>query len=250
MLRPESLSRSRVRVFVGDIQGCADELDDLLEQLQYDPEQHELWCVGDLVNRGPASARTLRRMIDVGAHCVLGNHDLHLLAAAASGRALRPRDTFGDVLTAPDREALLAWLRARPLLRLWEDVALVHAGLHPRWSDPGAIAAPLEAAIARGEIPEGDPDLSFLVSVRHCDANGNRPRDDLEPGEGFAPWDHWYAGKRTVVCGHWAARGLVRRNRICSLDTGCVWGGALTAWVYEEDRYVSVPARAVYQRIS
>jgi len=246
----EARNARRSRVFVGDIQGCADELDELLEALAYDPERHALWAVGDLVNRGPASARALRRLIEVGAGSVLGNHDLRLLTTAASGRSPRPEDTFQDVLSAPDRETLLAWLRARPLVRLWDDVVLVHAGLHPKWSDPKQIAAPLEAAIARGELPAGDPDLSFLVSVRHCDANGKRPRDDLDPGEGFAPWDHWYAGERTVVCGHWAARGFVRTERVCSLDSGCVWGGALTAWIYEEDRYVSVPARAAYQSLS
>jgi bis(5'-nucleosyl)-tetraphosphatase (symmetrical) len=220
-------TRRRRRVFIGDLQGCADELEDLLEALAYDPTRHELFFVGDLVNRGPASARVLRRVMDLGAS-----------------------DTFQDVLEASDRDVLLQWLRIRPLVEAWDDAVLVHAGLHPRWGDPRTVAAPIEAAIASGEIPHGDADLDFLVEVRHCDADGNRPRDESNPGPRFAPWDRHYEGRRTVVCGHWAARGFVRTERVCSLDTGCVWGGALTAWIFEEDRFVSVPARASYQEIA
>jgi bis(5'-nucleosyl)-tetraphosphatase (symmetrical) len=235
---------------VGDLQGCADEFEDLLEALAYDPARHELFLVGDLVNRGPASARVLRRVMELDAGSVLGNHDVHLLAVARKERPLGASDTFQDVLEAPDRDVLLQWLGTRPLVGVWDDAALVHAGLHPRWSDPRAVAAPIEAAIASGEIPHGDADLDFLVNVRHCDAEGNRPRDDGDPGAEFAPWDRHYEGRRTVVCGHWAARGFMRTERVCSLDTGCVWGGALTAWIFEEDRFVSVPARAAYQEIA
>ena len=234
---------------MGDLQGCADELEDLLEALAYDPAHHDLFFVGDLVNRGPASARVLRRLMELGARSVLGNHDVHLLAVARGELPLGAHDTFQDVLEAPDRDVLLQWLRARPLVEVWEDATLVHAGLHPRWSDPRAVAAPIEAAIARGEIPHGDADLDFLVNVRHCDAEGNRPPDDGDPGAEFAPWDRHYEGRRTVVCGHWAARGFTRTERVCRLDTGCVWGKALTAWIFEEDRFVSVPARAAYQEV-
>ncbi|MFQ5417665.1 MAG: metallophosphoesterase [Myxococcota bacterium] len=245
-----SATSVRSRVFVGDVQGCADELDDLLEAIAYDPERHDLWFVGDLVNRGPASARLLRRAIELDAGSVLGNHDLHLLATAKGERRLGDRDTFQDVLAATDREELLAWLRRRRLVECWEDVVLVHAGLHPGWAGLRAVASPLEAAICRDEIPQGDPDLSFFVSVRHCDERGDRPVDDRSPGPGYLPWDHWYRGERIVVCGHWSARGLVQTARVCSLDTGCVWGGSLTAWIFDEDRIVSVPARAVHQTIS
>jgi bis(5'-nucleosyl)-tetraphosphatase (symmetrical) len=249
MTSERASTRRRQRVFVGDLQGCGDELEDLLDALAYDPERHELFFVGDLVNRGPASARVLRRLMELGAESVLGNHDLHLLAVARGERKLKAIDTFRDVLEAPDRGLLLQWLRMRPLVRVWEDAVLVHAGLNPRWGDPRKVAAPLEAAIAGGAIPRRDADLDFLVEVRHCDADGNRPLDDDHPGAEFAPWDQHYAGRRTVVCGHWAARGLVRTERVCSLDTGCVWGGSLTAWIFEEDRFVSVPAHAAYQRI-
>jgi bis(5'-nucleosyl)-tetraphosphatase (symmetrical) len=237
----------RRRVFVGDVQGCADELDDLLCTLPFDPALHELFFVGDLVNRGPASARVLRRAIELGAGSVLGNHDLHLLGVARGERSLRADDTLVDVLEAPDRERLLGWLVRRPLVVAWDDLLLVHAGLHPAWDDPVAVARGLEARIARGELPWDDDALRFLVSVRHCDASGARPRDEDHPGAGFAPWDSFYRGERLVVCGHWAARGVVRGTRLRALDSGCVWGGRLTAWVAEEDRLVSVPARRAWQ---
>jgi bis(5'-nucleosyl)-tetraphosphatase (symmetrical) len=238
---------SRERIVIGDVQGCADELDALVSALAYDPARHDLWFVGDLVNRGPASARALRRAMALGAGCVLGNHDLHLLGVAAGERPPRRGDTFGDVLDAPDREALLDWLRRRPLVRTWDDLVLVHAGLHPAWEDPCAVAAPLERAIARGAIPWGDPDLDFLTSVRLCDASGERPAGREIPPPRFAPWDTFYRGRRRVVCGHWAARGVYRSGRVRGLDSGCVWGGALTAWNAETDALLSVPARAAYQ---
>ncbi len=236
------------RIFVGDVQGCADELDDLLEALACDPARDALWFAGDLVNRGPFSLRALRRAVELGAGAVLGNHDLHLLAVAAGRRRESPSDTFGDVLAAPDRDALLAWLRERPLIHEWRDVVLVHAGLSPRWTDLAAVAGPLEARIAAGELPCGDPDLDFLLNVRHCDAAGARPAREDPPPPGYAPWDRYYLGLRTVVCGHWAARGALREGRLRALDSGCVWGGALTAWIAEEDRFVQVPARAVYRQ--
>ncbi len=236
------------RVFVGDVQGCATELDELLEALDQRRECHEVWLVGDLVNRGPDSLGVLRRAIDRGLHAVLGNHDLHLLDVASGSRPLKPGDSFGDVLEAPDRDDLLAWLRSRPLVAQWDDVLCVHAGLHPRWEDPRAVAAPLERAIAAGRRVSDDPDLAFLVRVRHCDAGGRRPADDLDPGPGFRPWDAFYRGERTVAFGHWSMRGLVVGERVRGLDTGCVWGGRLSAWLSGSDRIVSVPARATHAR--
>jgi bis(5'-nucleosyl)-tetraphosphatase (symmetrical) len=241
-------SDGTVRVFIGDVQGCADELEDLLGALPYDAARQRLLFVGDLVNRGPASARTLRRVIELGADSVLGNHDLHLLAAAADQRTPSARDTIGDVLSAADRDELLAWLRRRPLVLEWRDIVLVHAGLHPAWSNPKAVARPLEERIARGDLPLEDENLRFLTRVRYCDAAGRRSEADGDPGPGWAPWDRFYRGERTVVCGHWATRGVVITPRLRALDSGCVWGGKLTAWVAEEDRIVSVPARRAYQQ--
>jgi len=234
------------RVFIGDLQGCADELEDLLAALPYDPQRHTLWFTGDLVNRGPASLRALRRVIELGADSVLGNHDVHLLAAAAGRRTPKPSDTIDDVLAAPDREALLDWVRHRPLIKTWDDILLVHAGIRPEWDDPERIARALEARIAAGELPLDDPDLRFLTTVRHLTDDGEQVETDATGISDSAPWDHFYLGDRTVVCGHWAARGLVVKERLRALDSGCVWGGKLTAWIAEEDRIISVPARRTY----
>lgn len=243
------MSSPKRRIFVGDIQGCADELEELLEKLRFQPSDDSLFCVGDLVNRGPGSRRALRTLVDLDAGSVLGNHDLHLLGRAEGRRKAGRGDTLDDILEADDRDELLGWLRARPLIAEWEDLIVVHAGLHPRWDDPAAVAAPLERQIRAGRTPMKDADLQFMVRVRHCDERGERPDDDVEPPAGFAPWDDFYRGARTVVFGHWAQRGLVHRPRVRGLDTGCVWGGRLTAWIAEEDRFVSVPARQAYREI-
>jgi bis(5'-nucleosyl)-tetraphosphatase (symmetrical) len=232
------------RIFVGDVQGCRIELEQLLTACRYDPASDALHPVGDLVNRGPDSLGTLRLLRDLGAQPVLGNHDLHLVRAAAGLRAAAPLDTLGEVLAAPDREALLAWLAAQPFLRVFDDLYLVHAGLHPSWTDPAAALAGIDP-LARS------PASDFATRVRHCDARGERPADDEIPPAGFLPWDHFYDprlhGDRRVVFGHWAARGLVRTEKVVGLDSGCVWGGALSAWIPEERRVVSVPAQRAWQ---
>jgi bis(5'-nucleosyl)-tetraphosphatase (symmetrical) len=230
------------RLFIGDIQGCREELERLLEVLRYDPSADRLEPVGDLVNRGPDSLGVLRLLRKLGAGGVLGNHDLHLLRAARSGRA-RESDTFGDVLESDERDELVAWLAARPFLVASEDVLLVHAGLSPAWDDPLAQLA--------GADPESPSDeAQFAVMVRYCDERGRRPERDWPPPEKpFLPWyEHWQrrGDPRTVVFGHWARQGLIRRTRLRGLDTGCVWGGRLTAWIAEEDRLVSVAARRAW----
>lgn len=230
------------RIYVGDVQGCRDELERLLEAVAFDPAGDTLEPVGDLVNRGPDSLGALRLCESLGAGGVLGNHDVHLLRVAAGRRALRSGDTFEDVLHAPDRDALLAWLAARPFFRSWPDVWLVHAGLDPRWTDPARVLAGADP-LAPGE------DADFAIRVRHCTKDGERPdRDDPPPPPPFAPWfAHWRGrGAPTVVFGHWAQRGLVREPGFRGLDTGCVWGGKLTAWIAEEDRLVHVPAARAY----
>jgi bis(5'-nucleosyl)-tetraphosphatase (symmetrical) len=238
------------RVFVGDVQGCDDELGDLLDALRYDPTAHELWFVGDLVNRGPHSVRVLRRARALGADSVLGNHELNLLRVVAGDRPLRPRDSLDALLAAPDRDELLAWVRQRPLVKTWDDLVVVHAGLPPRLaSQLRKRVAPLEAELREGTVPWDDTLLRQLVTLRFCDAKGNQPDDDEEPGEGYAPWFHFYRGERRVVFGHWSRRGLVVDKQLRGLDTGCVWGGKLTAWIAEEDRFVSVPARRAYQSV-
>jgi bis(5'-nucleosyl)-tetraphosphatase (symmetrical) len=226
------------RIFIGDIQGCREELERLLEETRYDPATDALEPVGDLVNRGPDSPGTLRLLRSLGAEGVLGNHDLHLLRTAAGKRELRAGDTLEEVLAAPDRRELLDWLASKPFVRTWPDLTLVHAGLHPRWEDP-------EVQLAGKDPLEPSDDVEFVTRVRTCDAQGGRH----EPGQ---PWYEYYDpanhGNRKVVFGHWAAQGLLIRPHVIGLDSGCVWGGKLTAWIAEEDRIVQVPAQRAYAR--
>ncbi|MCZ6597842.1 MAG: metallophosphoesterase [Planctomycetota bacterium] len=234
------------RIFIGDIQGCLEELERLLEALGFDPETDDLQPVGDLVNRGPDSAGVLRLLRSLGAGGVLGNHDLHLLHFAAGIRAPRAEDTLDELLAADDREELCAWLAERPFVRRWPDVYLVHAGLDPSWDDPVNALADVDPLAP-------SPAALVAVRVRHCGPRGELPeRDHPPPLPPFAPWHAHYEaarhGGRTVVFGHWARRGLVQRPHLRGLDTGCVWGGKLTAWIAEEDRLVQVDARRVYAR--
>ncbi|MCA8976407.1 MAG: metallophosphoesterase, partial [Planctomycetes bacterium] len=200
------------RVFVGDIQGCLDALERLLTAVDFRPGRDRLLPVGDLVNKGPDSVGVLERMMELEAEAVLGNHDLGWLA---KGRVEDPRHRD--------------WLAAQPIVRLFDDVVMVHAGLHPRWDEAHLLRLDREDAEA----------ANYAVNVRYCDAAGERPPDDWPPpGPPFRPWDDFYRGRRRVVFGHWARRGLVRRPQCIGLDTGCVYGGKLSAWIAEEDRLV------------
>lgn len=248
---------------VGDIQGCYAPLQQLLDTIQFDPETDQLWCVGDLVNRGPASLETLRFLKSLGdaCICVLGNHDLHLLECASGGRSYA-RDTFHDVLDAPDRDELISWLRHRPLLH--HDAALgwcmVHAGLHPGWSlsEAKRLAAGVEAEL-RSEhwrnfcfhlhhklFPRtwpGDEEArlifttAVLTRVRYCTGDGYFDWETRTGEPSLADEKPWFAHHSLawledcrIVYGHWAARGLVTdQPHVLGLDSGCVWGGRLTA---------------------
>lgn len=234
---------ARRRVFLGDIQGCLDELRRLLDAVRFDPAADELHPVGDFVNRGPDSAGVLRLCRELDAGGVLGNHDVHLLRRAAGLRDAGNRDTIEDVLEAEDREELLAWLAARPFVREFEDTVCVHAGIHPSWSSPAADLAEVDPLVP-------DPRSDFATRIRYCDANGQAPEADWPPPpEPFGPWYRTWQARdddRTVVFGHWARGGLVELDRVRGLDTGCVWGKELTAWIPQEDRFVHVPAARVY----
>ena len=198
------------RIFVGDIQGCLAQLRALLEAADFARGRDVLVPVGDMVNKGPDSEGVLDLLIDVEAKPVLGNHDLHWLDQGKGSVAHRE------------------WLRAQPLVRVDEDVIAVHAGLHPEWEEVHLQAL------------EGG-DVDYAVNVRYCDARGARPpRDWPPPGPPYRPWDDFYRGRKRVVFGHWARRGLVVRPRCVGLDTGCVYGGKLSAWIAEEDRVVQV----------
>lgn len=259
---------------IGDIQGCHASLRGLLDRLPFDPDRDRLWLAGDLVNRGPASLEVLRWASGLGDRvvAVLGNHDLHLLGVAAGLRSSRPRDTLAPVLAAPDADELLTWLRHRPLLHREGRFVLVHAGLHPAWTadDAQALAAEIEAGLrgprwraALAELfvedpPPWSPHLtgaarraaaaSLLTTLRTCTADGTPDRSFHGPPDRMPPGRlAWFdvparrAADVTVVCGHWAALGLLMRPDIIALDTGCVWGGALTAIRLEDGALFQQP---------
>lgn len=239
-----------MRWLVGDLQGCARPFERLLRAIRFDPESDEVWCLGDIVNRGPDSAAAIRLWLDTGGRGVIGNHDVHLLRAAAGDRPPRGDDTFGDVLAAPDRDRLLAAIRAMPVLvRLpgdtpdGRDVWAVHAGLDPRWSDLDAIAERANAE-PHDDAWLDSPLVSIATRIRCCTPDGEMVRYAGPPGgcpAGHRPWDEFYGGDAWVVHGHWARRGYHRSGRVIGLDSGCVYGGPLTAWCQDEDRIVQVP---------
>lgn len=232
------------RIFIGDIQGCRAELEALLEKVRYDPAGDELHPVGDWVNRGPDSLGTLRLLHAEGALGVLGNHDIHALAALQGPGRNHPKDTLQDLLQDEEGADLVRWLGRKPFIRSWPDLLCVHAAIHPLWLDP-------VAALADKNPWAPDDDVQFATRTRFCDPSGELPAKDWpEPQAPFAPWDTFWRQRndesRTVVFGHWARRGLVQEERTRGLDTGCVWGNTLTAWIAEEDRIVQVPARKAY----
>jgi bis(5'-nucleosyl)-tetraphosphatase (symmetrical) len=258
------------RYAIGDIQGCCDELKSLLARCKFSADRDQLWFVGDLVNRGPQSLETLRfvRALGANATVVLGNHDLHLLALAyGTQRKIKEGDTLDAVLAAPDRDQLLEWLSGRPLAVYDEPRGdfLVHAGLVPDWAPRAAakLAREVEAVLradARtlfdamyGNRPDrwsetlrGMDRLRFVINVftrmRYVGLDGTVDlKQKAAPGgqsAGFVPW--FDAPERAsrdvrVVCGHWSTLGFKRRKDLVALDTGCVWGGALTAVNLDEE---------------
>jgi bis(5'-nucleosyl)-tetraphosphatase (symmetrical) len=247
---------------IGDVQGCCNALDRLLAQLDFSPSRDRLWVLGDLVNRGPASLATLRRLQGLGAaaSCLLGNHDLHLLAVAHGARAAHRGDTLQPILQAPDREALLSWLCQQRLALHDQGWLMVHAGVVPQWdlADTLAAAAEVEDVLRGPALPDflhsmygneparWDPDLAgtarlrltvnVLTRLRFCSASGEmdfKTKDGAGAApEGFMPWFD-VPGRRTadvpMAFGHWSTLGLLNRPQLLGLDTGCVWGGRLTA---------------------
>lgn len=247
---------------IGDVQGCCDAFERLLAAIGFSPSRDRLVVLGDLVNRGPASLATLKRLRDLGdaATCLLGNHDLHLLAVACGGRRAHRSDTLADILDASDRAAWLEWLRHRRMAVMEAGWLCVHAGVVPQWSrdDTLARAAEVEAMLRSPALDDflhtmyadeprrwdatlvGHERLRFIINVltriRFVDAGGAL---DLKTKEGaggapagFYPWFE-APGRRTegvpVAFGHWSTLGLVNRPDLLALDTGCVWGGSLTA---------------------
>ncbi|MCW8200841.1 symmetrical bis(5'-nucleosyl)-tetraphosphatase [Verminephrobacter aporrectodeae subsp. tuberculatae] len=251
---------------IGDIQGCADALARLLDRIGFSASRDTVYLLGDLVNRGPDSAAVLRRCMGSGdaIRCLLGNHDLHLLAVAHGARKPSRRDTLGTVLDAPDRDALLDWVRQQPLARAHEhagqSLLMVHAGVLPAWSaaDTLALAQEVHAELRSAELPAfvhamygnaperwsdglaGTERLRVIVNaltrLRFCSAGGAMDFDCSESASaappGLMPWFD-VPGRRTAgtltAFGHWSTLGWIERSDLLGLDTGCVWGGCLSA---------------------
>jgi bis(5'-nucleosyl)-tetraphosphatase (symmetrical) len=261
---------------IGDIQGCFDEFEKLMALLNFDRKIDQLWLVGDLVNRGPQSLETLRYVRELGssAAVVLGNHDLHLLAVAEGLAKPRSDDTLGEVLAASDRDSLLEWLRHRPMIHRDGQHVLVHAGLLPQWSVGKAVelAAEVEQALRGprfrdflaalyGSKPDRWADnlhgmdrlrvvVNALTRLRFCTPNG--VMEFASKGEirdapaGYLPWFEVpgrQSADATIVCGHWSALGLRLDEGLLAIDSGCVWGGKLSAVSLDDGRLFQVDCR-------
>lgn len=247
---------------IGDLQGCCDALDRLLAEVGFSPSRDHAYVLGDLVNRGPASLATLRRLHGLGgaATCLLGNHDLHLLAVAHGVRPAGRHDTLADLLAAPDRQALVAWLRQQRMAVHEHGWLMVHAGVVPQWdlATTLKLAGEVEARLASQDLREflqvmygnrpdrwdaalqGEDRLRFTVNtltrIRFVSADGTLDFDTKEAAgdapHGLYPWFE-APGRKTegvpIAFGHWSTLGLVNRPDLLAIDTGCVWGGRLTA---------------------
>ena len=250
---------------VGDVQGCLEPLKQLLQQVAFDPSCDRLWLVGDLVNRGPQSLETLRFLYAMrdSVISVLGNHDLHLLAAAHNIERLKKADTLREIIEAPDRDDLLDWLRRMPLMHhdAERDITLVHAGIPPQWSIEKSLlrAAEVEEALRDdqrlplflegmygNEPAKWDKKLhgvdrlrvitNYFTRMRFCTPDGKldlKSKEGLDTAPpGYAPWFSYAERKaagRKIIFGHWAAlEGQCNVPGLYALDTGCVWGGSMT----------------------
>jgi len=262
---------------IGDVQGCFDELQALLEKIGFNAVHDRLWFVGDLVNRGPKSLEVLRFVRELGdrAVVVLGNHDLHLVTQHEGYERKRKDDTFTDVLGAPDAKELVDWLRTRPMMHVEGGWAMVHAGLLPGWSISKALALGKEVQTALnadnyrdflanmyGSKPERWEDslsswdrlrviVNAMTRMRFCRADGTMEfkATGKEAPTGFSPWHAVRNGAdERIVFGHWSTAGLQLNERIAGLDTGCVWGGQLTALRLEDRWLVQVPSPG-YQEV-
>ncbi len=251
---------------IGDVQGCDSALQRLLDKISFSPSRDTLYLLGDLVNRGPDSAGVLRRLMGYGAaaQCLLGNHDLHLLAAAHGARKPSRKDTLTSVLNAPDRQAMLEWVcqQRMAMLITHQNIPylLVHAGVLPAWTATKtiALASEVEAVLRGPSLPEflqqmygntpaawsdtltGTDRIRVIVNaltrLRFCNAQGEMEFDVNEglhaAPPGYLPWFD-VPGRQTanvtVAFGHWSTLGWLNRHDVLALDSGCVWGGRLSA---------------------
>ncbi len=247
---------------IGDIQGCFDELLRLLETLAFNEHDDQLWFAGDLVNRGPKSLETLRFVKSLGnaAITVLGNHDLHLLAASCAPKIAQKKDSLLPVLEAPDRDELIHWLRHRPLFHSNNDFCLLHAGLPPQWdfaktqkmalfAEQALQHADYESFLKKmyGNKPnlwspslKGINKIRFIINcftrMRYCDVNGRLNFVHSGPPgsqpKNLIPWFEVPKRKNIdmrIIFGHWSTLGYYEGSNCYAIDTGCLWGGQLTA---------------------
>lgn len=257
---------------IGDVQGCYDSLRTLLDRCRFDPASDRLWFVGDLVNRGPHSLETLRFVKSLGAAAttVLGNHDLYLLMLAEGFGKRQADDTLAAVLDAPDRDELLDWLRGQPLMHVADGFAMVHAGLLPQWTvdQARALAAEVELWLSGDHCREllrhlwgSQPDtwrddlagwerlrvvVNAMTRMRFCSPAGTMEfhvkGEVTQAPPGYLPWFEVPGRKSAdavLVTGHWSALGLRLEPNLLALDSGCLWGGHLTA--------LRLPERSVFQ---
>jgi len=262
---------------IGDVQGCHAEFCDLLTLIGFSPSRDRLWLTGDLVNRGPDSLAVLREVIALGdaAVTVLGNHDLHLLTVAAGHRNAHRDDTLATILEAPDRVDLFDWLAQQPLAVADDGMLMVHAGTLPQWTvlDVVTLAREVELMLRSagrdnflrdlyGDEPHawnnalvGHDRLRVIVNaltrLRFCAADGTmefrEKRGARYAPRGFAPWfahPNRQTAASLVVCGHWSTLDLLLAPNVLMLDSGCLWGGALTAIRLPDRRVYQVPSRS------
>ena len=268
---------------IGDLQGCFDELNDILNIINFNSQNDQLWFVGDLVNRGPQSLEALRFVKQLGdnAITVLGNHDLHLLAVAKNTEHKRSKDTLDTILNAPDKNELMEWLCHRPLFHHDAELGytLIHAGLHPRWNldQASELAEEIVNTLNEKKLQEfldhmygNTPDkwsnkltgwkrLRFIINcftrLRFCDEKGYLALEENgPPGSQAKPYKPWFTIKSRktktskIIFGHWSTIRLgnisdFTRFNVYPLDTGCVWGQELTALRLEDEKWFSVPSR-------
>jgi bis(5'-nucleosyl)-tetraphosphatase (symmetrical) len=269
---------------IGDVQGCDEALERLLTHIAFSPSRDTLYLLGDLVNRGPHNARVLRRLMGYGssAQCLLGNHDLHLLAVSCGVRKPNTQDTTQDILTAPDGAELLHWLRHQHLSLQVGQVLMVHAGVLPSWTAPKtmALAGEVEAVLRSDDwvhfMPQmygGLPNVwrddlagadrlrvivNALTRLRFCDAQGAmdfsvKEGADKAPAH-LMPWFD-VPGRQTadvrIAFGHWSTVQIADRADVVCLDDGCVWGGCLSAAKLEaSDTLLTVNEAPAWQRVS
>jgi bis(5'-nucleosyl)-tetraphosphatase (symmetrical) len=260
----------------GDIQGCFDELQTLLDVIHYDQDKDELWFVGDLINRGKKNLETLNFIMkQSNAVVVLGNHDLHFLACATGNKEPTRKDTLSDVLGSPDLPAIIDWLIAQPLVHHDPEkgYTMAHAGLPPHWSIDQCLqhAAEVERCLqgdnsasffqqmygndpnAWSDSLEGMERLrmitNYFTRMRFCTADGilELTHKTTDCPRGYSPWFDFYPtqSETTLLFGHWAAlEGITNNPSVIALDTGCIWGNQLTALRLEDKRFFSTPAHA------